>query len=98
MPVQTLRMACLATRRSKPSNGFKAGERFKSMGKWANRRGRRYSMLILRAALAGYNAGPGNVLNDIRAGRDIDHHTAGGDYSKDVLKRAGWYQQFARWA
>ena len=55
-------------------------------------------LLILRAALAGYNAGPGNVLNDIRAGRDIDHHTAGGDYSRDVLNRAGWYQQFARWA
>lgn len=55
-------------------------------------------LLILRAALAGYNAGPGNVLNDMRAGRNIDHHTAGGDYSTDVLNRAGWYQQFAQWA
>ena len=55
-------------------------------------------LLILRTALAGYNAGPGNVLNDIRAGQDIDHHTAGGDYSKDILNRAGWYRQFAHWA
>jgi hypothetical protein len=55
-------------------------------------------LLILHAALAGYNAGPGNVLNDIRAGRDIDHHTAGGDYSKDVFNRAGWYQKLAHWA
>src|SRR5262245_18033457 len=55
-------------------------------------------LLILRAAVAGYNAGPGNVLNDIRAGRDNDHHTAGGDYCKDVLNRAGWYQKLAHWA
>jgi hypothetical protein len=47
---------------------------------------------LLRAALAGYNAGPGNALRAIRDGRDIDFYTAGRDYSKDVLNRAGWFQ------
>jgi peptidoglycan hydrolase-like protein with peptidoglycan-binding domain len=46
----------------------------------------------LRAALAAYNCGPGNALNAIRDGRDIDFFTAGRDYSKDVVNRAGWFQ------
>lgn len=47
---------------------------------------------LLQAALAGYNAGPGNALRAIRDGRDIDFYTTGRDYSKDVLNRAGWFQ------
>jgi putative peptidoglycan binding protein/transglycosylase-like protein with SLT domain len=48
---------------------------------------------LLRAAVAAYNCGAGNVLNAIRDGRDIDFFTAGRDYSKDVLNRAGWFQR-----
>ena len=47
---------------------------------------------LLRAALAGYNAGPGNALSAYRDGRDIDFYTSGRDYSKDVLNRAGFFQ------
>ncbi|HYV05486.1 MAG TPA: peptidoglycan-binding protein, partial [Blastocatellia bacterium] len=47
---------------------------------------------LLRAAVAAYNCGAGNVLNAIRDGRDVDFFTAGRDYSKDVLNRAGWFQ------
>jgi len=47
---------------------------------------------LLRAALAGYNAGVGNALTAIRDGRDIDFFTAHRDYSADVLNRAGWFQ------
>lgn len=38
----------------------------------------------LRAALAAYNHGPGSVWADVRAGRDPDTGTTGGDYSADV--------------
>jgi hypothetical protein len=47
---------------------------------------------LLQSALASYNAGAGNVLKAVRDGRDIDFYTAGRDYSKDVLNRAGWFQ------
>ncbi|HSB70682.1 MAG TPA: peptidoglycan-binding protein [Candidatus Methylomirabilis sp.] len=47
---------------------------------------------LLRAALAGYNCGPGNALRAIRDGRDIDFYTTGRDYSRDVLNRAGFFQ------
>lgn len=47
---------------------------------------------LLRAALAGYNSGPGNVLSAYRDGRDLDFYTSGRDYSKDVLNRAGFFQ------
>lgn len=47
---------------------------------------------LLRAALAAYNCGAGNALSAIRDGRDIDFFTAGRDYSKDVISRAGWFQ------
>jgi hypothetical protein len=49
-------------------------------------------LALLRAALAGYNAGPGNALRALRDGRDVDFYTAGRDYSRDVLDRAGWFQ------
>jgi soluble lytic murein transglycosylase-like protein len=47
---------------------------------------------LLRAAIAGYNAGPGNALRAVRDGHDIDFFTTGRDYSKDVLNRAGFFQ------
>ncbi len=48
--------------------------------------------LLLRAALAAYNCGPGNVLKAIRNGLDVDFYTAHRDYSEDVLNRAGFFQ------
>lgn len=47
---------------------------------------------LLRAALAGYNAGPGNALRAVRDGHDTDFFTTGRDYSRDVLNRAGFFQ------
>lgn len=47
---------------------------------------------LLRASLAAYNCGPGNVLKAIRNGLDVDYYTAHRDYSKDVLNRAGFFQ------
>jgi len=47
--------------------------------------------MLWRAALAAYNCGPGNVLTAVRDGRDVDFYTAGHDYSKDVLDRAGFF-------
>ncbi|HEX7232357.1 MAG TPA: peptidoglycan-binding protein [Candidatus Binatia bacterium] len=47
---------------------------------------------LLRAALAAYNCGAGNVLTAIRNGYDVDFFTAGRDYSRDTLSRAGWFQ------
>ncbi len=47
---------------------------------------------LLQAAVAGYNTGAGNVLKAIRDQRDIDYYTAGRNYSKDTLDRAGWFQ------
>jgi hypothetical protein len=46
----------------------------------------------LRAAVAAYNTGPGNVEKSIKAGRDVDSSTAGHDYSKDVFSRAAWFK------
>jgi hypothetical protein len=48
--------------------------------------------VLLRAAIAGYNAGPGNALRAVRDGHDIDFFTTGRDYSKDVLDRSGFFQ------
>jgi Putative peptidoglycan binding domain/Transglycosylase SLT domain len=47
---------------------------------------------LQHAALAAYNCGPGNVLNALRDGRDPNFYTAGHDYGKDVLSRAGFFQ------
>lgn len=45
----------------------------------------------LRASIAAYNSGEGNVVRAADAGRDIDFYTAGGDYSKDVLERMAFF-------
>lgn len=47
---------------------------------------------LLRGALAAYNCGAGNVLRAPRQGVDLDFYTAGRDYSRDVLNRAGFFQ------
>ena len=47
---------------------------------------------LLRGALAGYNAGPGNAVKTFQQGIDIDSFTTGHDYSKDVINRVGWFQ------
>ena len=47
---------------------------------------------LLRAAVAAYNCGAGNVLNASRNGQDVDFFTAGRNYSKDAMDRAGWFQ------
>jgi hypothetical protein len=52
---------------------------------------------LLRATLASYNAGLGGVLRAINQGSNVDSVTTGADYSKDVLDRAGWFQEFAGW-
>ncbi|MCC6694233.1 MAG: peptidoglycan-binding protein [Candidatus Hydrogenedentes bacterium] len=46
---------------------------------------------LLRAGIAGYNCGPGNVLKALQQGRDVDFFTAHRDYSRDALNRAGWF-------
>ncbi len=43
---------------------------------------------VRRAAIAAYNAGPGNVLSALRRGRSADSVTTGGNYSRDVIARA----------
>lgn len=47
----------------------------------------------LRASIAAYNCGPGNVSRALKSGRDIDYFTSHRDYSADVLNRAGWFQR-----
>jgi len=46
----------------------------------------------VRAGLAAYNAGTTAVQNAIRAGRDPDSVTTGGDYASDVLARADLFR------
>ncbi len=47
---------------------------------------------LLRGALAAYNCGLGNIMRAIRQGQDIDFYTAGRDFGRDVLERAGFFQ------
>jgi soluble lytic murein transglycosylase-like protein len=53
----------------------------------------------LRAALAAYNAGAGNVLRIISSVgvAAVDSVTTGKNYSADVLNRAGWFQAHGYW-
>jgi Bacterial SH3 domain/Transglycosylase SLT domain len=48
---------------------------------------------LLRGAIASYNAGPGNVVDAVKSGLDVDAYTTGEDYSWDVIQRAGWFQE-----
>jgi hypothetical protein len=47
---------------------------------------------LLRAATASYNAGPRRILISIQRKLNFDSYTTGGDYSTDVLSRAGFFQ------
>ncbi len=47
---------------------------------------------LLRAALVGFDAGPGAVLEAVRQELDLDCFTTNQDYSEDILNRAGWFQ------
>lgn len=49
-------------------------------------------MALLRASIASYNCGVGNVMKAIVSGKGVDYYTAHRDYSRDVLSRAGWFQ------
>jgi Putative peptidoglycan binding domain len=57
---------------------------------------RRHTVLhgaaLLRAMLAAYNCGLDNVLRAARQGLNLDFYTAGRDYSRDVLNRAGFFE------
>lgn len=46
---------------------------------------------LMQAALAAYNCGAGNVIKAVQAQLDIDYYTAGRDYGKDTLNRAGFF-------
>jgi hypothetical protein len=45
----------------------------------------------LRAAVAAYNCGEGNVRRAYMASADLDKYTANGNYSADVMERAAYY-------
>jgi len=49
-------------------------------------------LMQLRAAIAAYNCGGGWVLKAIQQGKDVDAYTKKGNYSADVLNRAGFFQ------
>lgn len=53
---------------------------------------------LLIATLASYNAGLGAVLGALDHAVDVDSVTAGRDYGKDTIDRAGWFQEFAKWS
>gem|GEM_PF-3058569 len=48
----------------------------------------------LRAAIAAYNCGIGNVEHAIHAGEDVDARTTGRNYSQDVLRRAAMFKPY----
>ena len=48
----------------------------------------------LRAAIAAYNCGVGNVEHAIQAGEDVDARTTGRNYSQDVLRRAAAFKPY----
>lgn len=52
---------------------------------------------LLEAAVAAYNAGPGNVWSAIQAGDSPSSVTTGGNYASKVLSKAGgWASDFDR--
>lgn len=46
---------------------------------------------LLKAAIAAYNCGEGNVARALANGADVDRYTTGQNYSWDVLQRAAWF-------
>lgn len=53
---------------------------------------------ILRASIAGYNTGCGNVMRSLAAGGDVDLKTSHHNYSADVLARATWFSLVGGWS
>jgi len=49
-------------------------------------------LMLLRGTIAAYNCGEGTICK-LPEGADIDSRTAHGNYSADVLNRAGFFQQ-----
>jgi hypothetical protein len=49
----------------------------------------------LRFALAAYSAGPGGAMIGWRDHHDADRRTEGGDYSEDIMERAGALRDMA---
>lgn len=49
----------------------------------------------IRAVIASYNCGEGNVYKAIKGGKDIDLYTHNHDYSKEVLRYQGIYNSLA---
>lgn len=47
---------------------------------------------LLRAAIAAYNCGPGNVLRALNNALDVDYFTAHRNYAADTLSRAGYFR------
>ena len=48
---------------------------------------------LLRAAIAAYNCGTGNVIRALAEGQSVDYFPPGRNYSADVLDRAGWFHE-----
>jgi len=48
---------------------------------------------VTGGALAAYNCGLGRVMALIGRGDDVDRHTTGRDYSRDVMERADWLRR-----
>jgi hypothetical protein len=46
---------------------------------------------LLRGALAANNCGIGNVMRAVQHGLDLDFYTAGRNYAREVLDRAGFF-------
>lgn len=78
---------------------------FARIGQWKNpKQNIIYASYVLRdcmsafdtiaPAIASYNCGVRNVQRAISFSRDIDYYTAGRNYSKNVLDRAGWFQSY----
>jgi len=53
-----------------------------------------YNIEFHKAVISSYNAGPGGIIRAYKHGLKIDSVTTGGNYSEDVLNRAGYFQLF----
>ncbi len=51
-----------------------------------------HGQALLRATLAAYNCGTGNVMRAVQHGLDLDFYTAGRDYARELLDRAGFFE------